>query len=105
MFDHSNVRMPHGVDRILRALVVTPDMHRIHHSVEAAECNSNFGFNFPWWDSLFGTYRKAPAAGQEQMTIGIQQFRTAHDLRLDQMLLQPFRDTDVTYPINRRQVT
>jgi sterol desaturase/sphingolipid hydroxylase (fatty acid hydroxylase superfamily) len=105
MFNHSNVRMPHGVDRVLRVLVVTPDMHRIHHSVEAAECNSNFGFNFPWWDRLFGTYRKAPAAGHEQMTIGIRQFRTARDLRLDQMLLQPFRDTDVTYPINRRQVT
>ena len=59
MFNHSNVRMPAAVDRIVRLLVVTPDMHRVHHSIVRAETNSNFGFNFPWWDRLFGTYRRA----------------------------------------------
>jgi sterol desaturase/sphingolipid hydroxylase (fatty acid hydroxylase superfamily) len=57
MFNHSNIRMPEKVDRILRWIVVTPDMHRVHHSVERRETNSNFGFNLPWWDRLFGTYR------------------------------------------------
>ena len=63
MFNHSNVRMPAAVDRIVRLLVVTPDMHRVHHSIVRTETNSNFGFNFPWWDRLFGTYRAQPARG------------------------------------------
>ncbi|HFQ89744.1 MAG TPA: sterol desaturase family protein, partial [Desulfobulbus sp.] len=57
MFNHGNIRLPRSVDRVLRLLVVTPDMHRVHHSVIIRETNSNFGFNFPWWDRLFGTYR------------------------------------------------
>jgi sterol desaturase/sphingolipid hydroxylase (fatty acid hydroxylase superfamily) len=73
MFNHSNVRMPAGLDRVLRWIVVTPDMHRVHHSIVARETNSNFGFNLPWWDRLFGTYREQPAAGHEAMTIGIEQ--------------------------------
>ena len=77
MFNHGNVRIPAGLDRVLRWLVVTPDMHRVHHSILSRETNSNFGFNLPWWDRLFGTYRAQPAAGHEAMTIGIEQFRDA----------------------------
>jgi sterol desaturase/sphingolipid hydroxylase (fatty acid hydroxylase superfamily) len=99
MFNHSNVRIPRNVDRILRWLVVTPDMHRVHHSIVRRETNSNFGFNLPCWDRLFGTYRDQPAAGHEGMTIGIEQFRDARELRLDRMLVQPFRDDAGPYPI------
>lgn len=91
MFNHGNVRMPTNIDRVLRWFVVTPDMHRVHHSVLPRETNSNFGFNLPWWDRLLGTYCAQPAAGHEGMTIGISQFRSAHELRLDRMLVQPFK--------------
>jgi sterol desaturase/sphingolipid hydroxylase (fatty acid hydroxylase superfamily) len=101
MFNHSNVAMPLWVDRILRWIVVTPDMHRVHHSVVVRETNSNFGFNFPWWDRLFGTYRDQPAAGHDGMTIGISQFRLPEEQRLDRMLLQPFRDDARDYPLGR----
>jgi sterol desaturase/sphingolipid hydroxylase (fatty acid hydroxylase superfamily) len=103
MFNHGNVRLPARLDRVLRWLVVTPDMHRVHHSVVPRETNSNFGFNLPWWDRLFGTYRAQPAAGHEAMTIGIEQFRDPRELRLDRMLLQPFRDDDRLYPLGRRE--
>ncbi len=102
MFNHGNLNIPLGVDRVLRWFVVTPDMHRVHHSVVAHETNSNFGFNLPWWDRLFGTYRAQPAAGHAAMTIGIEQFRDAGDLRLDRMLVQPFVGGVGEYPINRR---
>jgi sterol desaturase/sphingolipid hydroxylase (fatty acid hydroxylase superfamily) len=101
MFNHGNVRMPAAVDRIVRLLVVTPDMHRVHHSIARAETNSNFGFNFPWWDRLFGTYRAQPAAGHEGMTIGLEVFRDPAELRLDRMLLQPLRERRDGYPILR----
>jgi sterol desaturase/sphingolipid hydroxylase (fatty acid hydroxylase superfamily) len=101
MFNHGNVRMPEGVDRVLRWFVVTPDMHRVHHSVVRRETNSNFGFSLPWWDRLFGTYRAQPAAGHEAMTIGIEQFREPGDMRLDRMLIQPFKGDAGAYPINR----
>jgi len=91
MFNHGNVRVPEDADRVLRWLVVTPDMHRVHHSIVPAETNSNFGFNLPWWDRLLGSYRAAPAAGYEGMTIGLAQFRDPDELRLHRMLLQPFR--------------
>jgi sterol desaturase/sphingolipid hydroxylase (fatty acid hydroxylase superfamily) len=91
MFNHGNVRLPERLDGILRWIVVTPEMHRVHHSVVPRETNSNFGFNLPWWDRLFGTYRPQPAAGHEGMTIGIEQFRDPAELRLDRMLLQPLR--------------
>jgi sterol desaturase/sphingolipid hydroxylase (fatty acid hydroxylase superfamily) len=97
MFNHSNVRMPARLDRVLRWIVVTPDMHRVHHSIAARETNSNFGFNLPWWDRLFGTYRDQPAAGHLGMTIGIEQFRDPAEQRLDNMLTQPFRDDDHRY--------
>jgi sterol desaturase/sphingolipid hydroxylase (fatty acid hydroxylase superfamily) len=103
MFNHSNVRMPTRLDRALRWIVVTPDMHRVHHSIVVRETNSNFGFNLPWWDRLFGTYRDQPAAGHEAMTIGIEQFREPAEQRLDCMLTQPFRDDDTRYALGRRE--
>jgi sterol desaturase/sphingolipid hydroxylase (fatty acid hydroxylase superfamily) len=104
MFNHSNVRIPEVFDVVLRWLVVTPDMHRVHHSILIRETNSNFGFNLPWWDRLFGTYRAQPAAGHEAMTIGIEQFRDPRELGLDRMLLQPFRGEAGRYPLGERQV-
>jgi sterol desaturase/sphingolipid hydroxylase (fatty acid hydroxylase superfamily) len=103
MFNHSNIYIPESVDCIIRWFIVTPDMHRVHHSIQARETNSNFGFNLPWWDRLFGTYRAQPAAGHEGMTIGIEQFRDPRELRLDRMLLQPFRGDASRYPIGERQ--
>lgn len=91
MFNHSNVRMPLGLDRILRCLVVTPDMHRVHHSWHSNETNSNFGFNLPWWDRLFGTYCDQPTDGHTNMTIGLKQFRDESKTeRLHWMLWLPF---------------
>ena len=91
MFNHSNARIPVGIDRVLRLVVVTPDMHRVHHSVVRRETDSNFGFNLPWWDRLFGTYRDQPAAGHDAMTIGVAKLRDPAEQRLDRMLTQPFR--------------
>ena len=102
MFNHSNVRLPLTVDRFLRLIMVTPDMHRVHHSILPEETNSNFGFNLPWWDRLLGTYRAQPAAGHEAMTIGIEQFRTPRDQWLDRMLVQPVKGPASGYPINRK---
>jgi sterol desaturase/sphingolipid hydroxylase (fatty acid hydroxylase superfamily) len=103
MFNHGNVRLPQRIDRVLRWIVVTPEMHRVHHSILQRETNSNFGFNLPWWDRLFGTYKPQPAAGHEGMTIGIEQFRDPAELRLDRMLVQPFREDARTYPLGRRE--
>jgi len=102
MFNHSNVGIPLWLDRILRWLVVTPDMHRVHHSIIVRETNSNFGFNLPWWDRLFGTYRDQPAAGHDAMVIGIDQFREPREQRLDRMLTQPFRGEAGAYPRGSR---
>ena len=102
MFNHGNLRLPAGLDRVLRLVVVTPDMHRVHHSDIAAETNSNFGFNFPWWDRLFGTYRAQPEKGHEAMTIGLDTFRDPAELHLHNLLIQPFRGGQGDYSINRR---
>jgi sterol desaturase/sphingolipid hydroxylase (fatty acid hydroxylase superfamily) len=103
MFNHSNVRMPPGLDRILRLLVVTPDMHRVHHSIHAREINSNFGFNLPWWDFLLGTYRPQPAEGHLGMTIGLSQFRDEVQVeRLHHMLALPFTGRMGDFSINDR---
>ena len=91
LFNHANIRIPEKVDRIMRYFIVTPDMHRVHHSVVRQETDSNFGFNVPWWDYLFGTYRASPQAGHIGMKVGIEHFRTARDLWLDHLLIQPFR--------------
>jgi sterol desaturase/sphingolipid hydroxylase (fatty acid hydroxylase superfamily) len=103
MFNHGNVRIAAGIDRVLRWFVVTPDMHRVHHSILSRETNSNFGFNLPWWDRLFGTYRAQPSAGHEAMTIGIEQFRDPRELGLDRMLVQPFRGDVGRYPLGSRE--
>lgn len=90
MFNHSNIDFSPGLDRILRCFVVTPDMHRIHHSIHRVETDSNFGFNLPWWDRLFGTYRDQPQDGHIGMRIGLKAFCDWRATRLDGLLLQPF---------------
>jgi len=91
MFNHSNVRLPESIDRMLRWFIVTPDMHRVHHSVICREMNSNYGFNIPWWDYLLGTYRAQPAHGHSQMTLGVAELREESLVdRLPGMLLLPF---------------
>ncbi len=103
MFNHGNLKLPFGVDRVLRMFVVTPDMHRVHHSIDDDETNSNFGFNLPWWDRLFGTYKAQPRAGHEGMTIGIHHFRDATKVeRIWGMLMLPFSGDSSSYTINRR---
>lgn len=105
MFNHSNARIPLSVDRALRWFVVTPDMHRIHHSVERRETDSNFGFNLTWWDRLLGTYRPDPIAGQEAMAIGIPEYRDpAQCATLTGMLALPFRyeTSDIPADLNPR---
>ncbi|HEX4584733.1 MAG TPA: sterol desaturase family protein [Burkholderiaceae bacterium] len=104
MFNHGNVRLPQGLDRVLRLLIVTPDMHRVHHSVLEHETNSNFGFNLSVWDRLFRTYKPQPEAGHEGMTIGIRDYRDPKLVSdLPGMLVLPFLGGDTGYAINRRQ--
>ncbi len=103
IFNHGNVSLPARVDQVLRWFVVTPDMHRVHHSVEDDETNSNFGFNLPWWDRLFGTYRAQPRAGHIGMTIGIHGFTDPRQVSwLPGLLTLPFRGLIGGYVINRR---
>ncbi len=99
MFNHGNIHLSDKLDRYLRLLTVTPDMHRVHHSVLIRETNSNFGFNFPWWDRLCGTYRAQPAAGHEQMTIGLSQFRKAEQVTLLKLLILPFTGEEGRYSL------
>jgi sterol desaturase/sphingolipid hydroxylase (fatty acid hydroxylase superfamily) len=101
MFNHSNVRIPVAIDQVLRWLVVTPDMHRIHHSVLPKETNTNFGFNLPWWDRLLGTYRTDPVEGQEDMVLGLEQFRNHTRLNFTGVLLLPFLGKPGNYPLGR----
>jgi sterol desaturase/sphingolipid hydroxylase (fatty acid hydroxylase superfamily) len=97
VFNHANVRMNERVDGCLRWLIVTPDMHRIHHSWHTAEHNRNFGFNLTWWDRLFGTYLAQPRDGQHAMTLGLPVFRAPEWRRLDRMLVQPFVEAAVDH--------
>jgi sterol desaturase/sphingolipid hydroxylase (fatty acid hydroxylase superfamily) len=90
-FNHGNVRLPARLEPLVRAVLVTPDMHRVHHSIVPAETHSNFGFCLPWWDRLLRTYRAMPAASDEDLVIGLPQFRDVGEQRLDRMLTQPFR--------------
>uniref|UniRef100_A0A7C2K1F3 Sterol desaturase family protein n=1 Tax=Schlesneria paludicola TaxID=360056 RepID=A0A7C2K1F3_9PLAN len=100
MFNHTNARMPGWLDGVLRWFVVTPDMHRVHHSVIRRETNSNFGFNFPWWDFLLGTYRAQPRDGHTAMTIGVSHLRDEQQAdRLLRMLAIPFQPRTGTYAI------
>jgi sterol desaturase/sphingolipid hydroxylase (fatty acid hydroxylase superfamily) len=91
LFNHANIRMPAALERAVRMVLVTPDMHRIHHSVRREETDSNFGFSVSWWDRLFGTYRAEPADGQLGLTIGLPAYRDAASQTLGRLLLQPFR--------------
>ncbi len=90
LFNHSNVQLPERLERWLRLIIVTPDMHRVHHSIYRDETDSNFGFNLPWWDHLFGTYRAQPRDGHTGMTIGLDIFRDHRSVALHWLLLQPF---------------
>jgi sterol desaturase/sphingolipid hydroxylase (fatty acid hydroxylase superfamily) len=90
MFNHGNVKLPRALDRVLRLVIVTPDFHRVHHSVHRDETDSNYGFNLSIWDRLFGTYRPQPRDGHETMTIGLDIFRDPRQRRLDKLLIQPF---------------
>lgn len=90
MFSHGNIKLPVTLDRLLRLLLVTPDMHRVHHSTIVRETNSNFGFNFPWWDRICGTYRPQPEKGHLDMDIGLKEYRDPKRLTLLRLLLQPF---------------
>jgi sterol desaturase/sphingolipid hydroxylase (fatty acid hydroxylase superfamily) len=90
MFAHGNIRIPAPVDRVLRRAVVTPDLHRVHHSAAAAETDSNYGGFVPWWDRLFGTYVDQPEAGHEGMTVGLAGYRGRQHLALHRMLADPF---------------
>ena len=104
MFNHGNVSLPAKCDHILRLFVVTPDMHRIHHSVIPHETNSNFGFNIPWWDYIFGTYRAYPSLSQQDMTIGLSEYQK--NLRVEQLhylLILPFLNKPSCYPINQNK--
>jgi len=98
MFNHGNVRLPERFDRWLRWIVVTPDMHRVHHSIVRQETDSNFGFNLTWWDRLLGTYRAQPAAGHQGMTIGLPYFRELRFSWLPWLLLLPALDTGPQRP-------
>jgi sterol desaturase/sphingolipid hydroxylase (fatty acid hydroxylase superfamily) len=90
MFSHSNLRLPAWLDSVLRLALVTPDMHRVHHSANPEETNSNFGFNLSWWDVLLRTYRAQPRAGHEGMMIGLEEYRDERAVHLPAMLLMPF---------------
>jgi len=99
MFNHANAKLPHTLDRVIRTLFVTPDMHRIHHSVIRLETNSNYGFNLSIWDHIFGTYRAQPADGHSGMTIGLSQFQDKPTHRFGWMLRLPFTGDMGQYPI------
>ena len=95
MFNHANIRLPTSVDRVLRTVLVTPDMHRVHHSVLEAETNSNYGFNLSFWDRLFGTYRPQPSAGHDGMTIGLAPYQGAQPANFVWSLALPFQNDKV----------
>jgi sterol desaturase/sphingolipid hydroxylase (fatty acid hydroxylase superfamily) len=103
MFSHSNLRLPIWLDRMLRLVVVTPDMHRVHHSTIRNETNSNYGFNMPWWDYLFGTYRAQPVEGHEAMKIGLNQIPPARAVGLTWLLTLPFIGAVGNYPIKKSE--
>lgn len=104
MFNHGNIGLPKVIDKVVRWLVVTPDMHRVHHSVEDNEANSNYGFNLSIWDRLFGTYIDQPRKGHQGMTIGIHKYRDPKEVaQLPGMLILPFKGEITGYAINRRE--
>ncbi len=90
MFNHGNLCIPPALDRILRLVLITPDMHRVHHSVIARETNSNYGFSVPWWDRLLGTYLAQPREGHDRMKIGLNGYHDDRSLKLPSLLAMPF---------------
>lgn len=94
MFNHSNIYIPPRADKVARYFMVTPDMHRVHHSVDSLEHNRNFGFNFPWWDRMFGTYQNQPVEKHSVMAIGIPGFQKEQSIKLFSLLKQPFEDSE-----------
>ena len=92
LFNHANLRLPVFIDRILRLFIVTPDMHRVHHSWHTDETDSNYGFNLSIWDRVFKTYRAQPKDGHDGMTIGLINFREAGNRSLFGLLMIPFRN-------------
>ena len=90
LFAHGNLKIPLGIERVLRIFIVTPDLHRVHHSAASDETDSNFGGIVPWWDRLLGTYRDQPEAGHEGMIIGLDQFRDPRHLKVYWILINPF---------------
>jgi len=94
MFNHSNWDLPKGMDSNLRRFLVTPNMHRIHHSIKTSEANCNFGFNFPWWDKLFGTYKAQPDLGHRGMEVGIHHCRDERAIKYFSLIREPFREDD-----------
>ena len=101
LFNHGNIKLPVKIDRVVRYIIVTPDMHRVHHSVIVRETNSNYGFNLPWWDRFFGTYCDQPAKSHDGMTIGLSQFRDPQKLTLPWLMVLPFIGDPGSQPINR----
>ena len=102
VFNHANIALPKAADRALRWLVVTPDMHRIHHSVDVEESNRNFANLLPWWDRLFSTYRREPLLGQTQMVVGLAEARADRDFSLWSLLALPFRRRRADVPFETR---
>jgi sterol desaturase/sphingolipid hydroxylase (fatty acid hydroxylase superfamily) len=98
IFVHANVAVPGWIEAVLRPWLVTPDMHRIHHSDEYTEQNANFGVVFPWWDRLLGTYRREPAAGHDHMGVGLREIDAKQGVSLIGMLIQPFRSATKINP-------
>lgn len=90
MFNHSNIKLPKKLDTYLRLILVTPDMHRVHHSNQQKETDSNFGFSVPWWDYLFGSYCAQPQGGHEAMTVGLDDVKNQDAIHLHKLLKQPF---------------
>ena len=91
MFNHSNIKLAPEMEKRLRYVIVTPDMHRIHHSTLRSEHGANFGFNFPWWDRIFGTYQAQPALGHEEMHVGIKGLQDRQSIEYFALLAQPFK--------------
>lgn len=104
MFTHSNIKMPHTIERIFRWFFVTPDMHRIHHSIHENETNSNFGFFISWWDRLFDTYISQPKDGHEKMELGLSFFREPKWQNLRWLIYLPFVAKIKGYAINKRNI-
>ena len=97
LFSHSNIKLPDKMDHFLRKLIVTPDMHRIHHSIEVSETNSNFGFNLSIWDRLLGTYKTDALKAQPDIIIGIDTFRRPEELTFYSLLMMPKNYKNLTY--------